>query len=168
MTSCDTAVIGRCMSVRALDVEHARTAVNVAGSPVTAERLYATLVALYGGDPHDIDWRDERAPYRPVSSERLRTVLALRTQTDLEEGLSMRSSGTALTGVPWSPSAGTPGRGGDADPAPQPVEREVLVELLPVPGAPGKSSPRSSREMSARASDHSASSLQCTGALQRQ
>jgi nucleoside-diphosphate-sugar epimerase len=77
------------MSVRALDVEHARTAVNVVGSPVTAERLYATLVALYGGDPHDIDWRDERAPYQLVSSERLRTVLGLRTQTDLEEGLSM-------------------------------------------------------------------------------
>jgi UDP-glucose 4-epimerase len=74
--------------VRALDVEHARTAVNVVGSPVTAERLYATLVALYGGDPHDIDWRDERARYQLVSSERLRTVLGLQTQTSLEEGLS--------------------------------------------------------------------------------
>jgi nucleoside-diphosphate-sugar epimerase len=74
--------------VRALDVEHARTAVNVVGGPVTAERLYATLVALYGGDPHDIDWRDERARYQRVSSERLRTVLGLQTQTSLEEGLS--------------------------------------------------------------------------------
>ena len=74
--------------MRALDVEHARTAVNVVGSPVTAERLYATLVALYGGDPHDIDWRDERARYQLVSSERLRTVLGLQTQTSLEDGLS--------------------------------------------------------------------------------
>jgi UDP-glucose 4-epimerase len=75
--------------VRALDVEHARTAVNVVGRPVTAERLYATLIALYGGSPHGIDWRDERARYQLVSAERLRTVLGLQTPTSLMEGLSM-------------------------------------------------------------------------------
>jgi UDP-glucose 4-epimerase len=74
--------------VRSLDVEQARIAVNVVGSPVTAERLYATLVAMYGGDPNDIDWLDERARYQLVSSERLRTVLGPQTQTSLEEGLS--------------------------------------------------------------------------------
>lgn len=74
--------------VRALDVEQARIAVNVVGSPVTAERLYTTLVAMCGGDAKDIDWLDERARYQLVSSERLRTVLGPQTQTSLKEGLS--------------------------------------------------------------------------------
>jgi UDP-glucose 4-epimerase len=74
--------------VRALDVEQTRTAVNVVGRPVTAERLYTTLVTLYGGDAGDIDWRDERARYQLVSAERLRTVLGIETQTSLDDGLS--------------------------------------------------------------------------------
>ena len=51
-------------------------------------RLYATLVALYGGDPDDLDWRGERSRYQFVSAERLRTVLGLETLTSLEDGLS--------------------------------------------------------------------------------
>jgi nucleoside-diphosphate-sugar epimerase len=75
--------------VSALDVEQdVRGAVNTVGPPVTAERLYSTLVTLYGGDPRDLDWRDERARYQFVSAERLRTVLGIETLTSLEDGLS--------------------------------------------------------------------------------
>jgi nucleoside-diphosphate-sugar epimerase len=45
-------------------------------------------VTLYGGDPRDLDWRDERARYQFVSAERLRTVLGIETLTSLEDGLS--------------------------------------------------------------------------------
>ena len=70
--------------VRALDVEHdIRGAVNVVGPPVTAEQLYSTLVAQYGGDPADIAWRDERARYQLVSTERLATLLGVRDTDQL-------------------------------------------------------------------------------------
>jgi nucleoside-diphosphate-sugar epimerase len=76
-------------AVHALEVEwDTRGAVNVVGPPVTAEDLYATLVARYGGDPDDLDWRGERSRYQLVSAERLRTVLGLETLTSLEDGLS--------------------------------------------------------------------------------
>ena len=76
-------------AVRALEVEwDTRGAVNVVGPPVTAEELYSTLVARYGGDPDDLDWRGERSRYQLVSAERLRTVLGLETLTSLEDGLS--------------------------------------------------------------------------------
>ena len=66
-------------AVHALEVEwDTRGAVNVVGPPVTAEDLYATLVARYGGDPDDLDWRGERSRYQLVSAERLRTVLGSR------------------------------------------------------------------------------------------
>ena len=75
--------------VRALDVEHdIRGAVTVVGPPVTAEQLYSTLVAQYGGDPADIVWRDERARYQRVSTERLATLLGVRTPTSLRDGLA--------------------------------------------------------------------------------
>ena len=75
--------------VRALEVEHdVRGAVNVVGRPVTAERLYSTLVAQYGGDPADIAWSDERARYQLVSTERLATLLGVRTPTSLRHGLA--------------------------------------------------------------------------------
>lgn len=76
-------------AVHALEVgPETRGAVNVVGPPVTAERLYSTLVTLHGGDPRDLDWRDERARYQFVSAERLRTVLGIETLTSLEDGLS--------------------------------------------------------------------------------
>ena len=75
--------------VRALETERdVRGAVNVVGPPVTAERMYTTLVALYGRDPHDIIWCDERARYQLPSSDRLHSVLGLESLTSLEDGLS--------------------------------------------------------------------------------
>ena len=75
--------------VRALEVEHdVRGAVNVVGRPVTAERLYSTLVTQYGGDPADIAWGDDRARYQLVSTERLGTLLGMQTPTSLHDGLA--------------------------------------------------------------------------------
>jgi len=76
-------------AVRAVEVESdIRGAVNVVGPPVTAEQLYSTLMTRYGGDPQDLDWREERRRYQLVSAERLRTELGLEGMTSLEDGLS--------------------------------------------------------------------------------
>jgi UDP-glucose 4-epimerase len=64
-----------------------RTAVNVVGPPITAEELYTTLVSVYGGDPAEIEWRDERTRYQHVSSQRLASELGLVETTDVRSGL---------------------------------------------------------------------------------
>ena len=74
--------------LRALDVQETCMAVNVVGEPVSAEIMYATLAKLAGKDSSELDWRNERTRYQLVSSERLRNVLGLETQTSLEDGLS--------------------------------------------------------------------------------
>lgn len=72
-------------AVEAAGVE--RTAVNVVGTPVTAEELYTALVRVEGSDPDVIDWRAERTRYQHVSAGRLASVLGLTATTDLLSGL---------------------------------------------------------------------------------
>ena len=74
--------------VRAVDAREVGTAVNVVSAPVSAETMYTTLVKLAGGDPADLEWRNEGSRYQVVSQERMRSVLGLEKLINLEDGLS--------------------------------------------------------------------------------
>lgn len=74
--------------VAAAEADTAGRAVNVVGAPVSSEKLYSTLVRLYGADPDVIDWREEKTRYQRVSQDRMRAVLGFVPQTGLEQGLS--------------------------------------------------------------------------------
>jgi nucleoside-diphosphate-sugar epimerase len=73
--------------VRAVDCPNVNMAVNVVGEPVTAERIYTTLVRLYGGDPDVIVWDDSRVRHQAADRWRMHGVLGLDGGTPLEEGL---------------------------------------------------------------------------------
>ena len=73
--------------VRALSVPEGRMAVNAVGVPITSKVIYETMVKMYGGDPDAIEWREDRARYQRVSSQRMRTVLGIENRTSLADGL---------------------------------------------------------------------------------
>ena len=58
MVHVDDAALATVRAIESTGID--RTAINVVGPPVTAEELYTTLVSVYGADPADIEWRDER------------------------------------------------------------------------------------------------------------
>jgi len=73
--------------VRALESVRTGLAVNVVGEPVTAERIYTTLVRLRGGDPETIVWHDTRARYQAADRTRMQQVLCMGDGVPLEQGL---------------------------------------------------------------------------------
>ncbi len=73
--------------VASLSAERTGLAFNVVGEPVTTEALCRRVVELYGHDPSNLAWKEERARYQRVSQDRMREVLGFVPETSLDDGL---------------------------------------------------------------------------------
>lgn len=75
-------------AIKSLSAEQTNLAINVVGEPLTTERLATRTVELYGHDPADIEWRNERSRYQRVSQDRMRDVLGFVPETTLDEAIT--------------------------------------------------------------------------------
>jgi nucleoside-diphosphate-sugar epimerase len=73
--------------VRALDFPIRNAAVNVVGKPTRCQDIYSTLLRLYGAEPSELTWQEDRVRYQLVSDDRLVRDLGFKAKTTLEQGL---------------------------------------------------------------------------------